>query len=138
LKSLNHPNVVRLIDVVSSDEGTARFNPLCAASFKPFHPSLCFVGKADGHVFMVFEFAEHDLTGLLESGTALAEAQVKFYMKGLLEGLAHIHAQKILHRDIKGANILISNEGGVKLGTNAAFVLSLTGADVCFWRHFGS
>jgi serine/threonine protein kinase len=92
LKSLHHPNVVRLLDVVASDEA-----------------------QREGDVFMVFEFCEHDLTGLLESGLPITDAQLKYYMKGLLEGLAYIHKHGVLHRDIKGANILISHRGGVKL-----------------------
>jgi cyclin-dependent kinase 12/13 len=36
-------------------------------------------------------------------------------MKQLLEGLAYCHAQKVLHRDIKGSNLLISHDGQLKL-----------------------
>ena len=36
-------------------------------------------------------------------------------MLSILEGLSHMHAKKIFHRDIKAANILISNDGGVKI-----------------------
>ena len=33
----------------------------------------------------------------------------------LLEGVAHLHENKIVHRDIKGANILLDSEGNIKL-----------------------
>ena len=41
--------------------------------------------------------------------------QIKCYMKQLLKGLAHCHRQGVLHRDLKAANLLINNEGDLKL-----------------------
>ena len=53
---------------------------------------------------MVFEYMNHDLTGLLDTqGVKLNPAQIKCYMKQLLEGVCYMHKNKILHRDIKGA-----------------------------------
>jgi serine/threonine protein kinase len=52
---------------------------------------------------MVFEYMDHDLTGLLDTpGVRLTDAHIKCYMKQLLEGVHHMHKNKILHRDIKG------------------------------------
>lgn len=41
--------------------------------------------------------------------------QVKCYMKQLLRGLDHCHSCGVLHRDIKGSNLLIDNNGILKI-----------------------
>ncbi|KAE8687416.1 putative serine/threonine-protein kinase [Hibiscus syriacus] len=48
-------------------------------------------------------------------GIKLTEAQIKCYMQQLLNGLDHCHSRGILHRDIKGANLLIDNNGNLKI-----------------------
>jgi serine/threonine protein kinase len=45
----------------------------------------------------------------------LNERQVAYIMCETLRGLAYLHARKILHLDIKGANILANEQGQVKL-----------------------
>lgn len=41
--------------------------------------------------------------------------QIKCYMQQLLRGLEHCHSHGILHRDIKGSNLLIDNYGNLKI-----------------------
>lgn len=66
--------------------------------------------------FMVFEYLSHDLTGLLHHPNfKLEDAQKKHLAKQLFEGLDYLHERGVLHRDIKAANILVSNEGILKL-----------------------
>jgi cyclin-dependent kinase 12/13 len=95
LKILNHKNVVRLKEIVTSKGSD--------------------YNQGKGSIYMVMEFLEHDLTGLTDAGQKFTVPQIKCYMKQLLEGLAYCHAQKVLHRDIKGSNLLNSNDGQLKL-----------------------
>ena len=44
------------------------------------------------------------------------EDKIWHIFRQLVEGLVSLHAQKIVHRDIKCANVFLSNNGGVKLG----------------------
>ncbi|KAF0925502.1 hypothetical protein E2562_016693 [Oryza meyeriana var. granulata] len=92
-----HPNIVRLDGLVTSRLATA--------------PSL----------YLVFDYMDHDLTGLAAAAAAVASGarfslpQVKCYMKQLLTGIEHCHNKGVLHRDIKSSNLLISNDGILKI-----------------------
>ncbi|CAN7074810.1 unnamed protein product [Brassica oleracea var. botrytis] len=83
LKRLNHPNVIKLQGLVTS--------------------------KLYCNIHLVFEYMEHDLTGLL-SDVTFTTPQNKCYMKQLLSGLDHCHARGVMHRDNKGSNLLVNNE----------------------------
>ena len=110
LKRVDHVNIVRLKDVVSSHTyisgGGGTGVGAGGAGSRQFK---------EGDVFMVFEFCDHDLTGLLESRVTLTLPQLTYYLYSILQGLYYLHRHKIIHRDIKGANILISNNGAVKI-----------------------
>jgi len=74
--------------------------------------------KGQQGIYMVFEYMDHDLTGLMLSEGRRwnpSQAQIKCYMKQLLEGLHYCHTNGVLHRDIKGSNLLMNNKGEVKL-----------------------
>lgn len=65
--------------------------------------------------FMVFEYLSHDLTGLINHPSfSLTLAHKKDLAKQMFEGLSYLHHRGVLHRDIKAANILISNTGQLK------------------------
>ncbi|KAL0384639.1 UNVERIFIED_CONTAM: putative serine/threonine-protein kinase [Sesamum radiatum] len=91
LRRLDHPNVMKLEGLVTS--------------------------RVSSSVYLVFEYMEHDLAGLTSSPLVkFTEPQIKCYMHQLLSGLEHCHARGVLHRDIKGSNILIDNNGNLKIG----------------------
>ncbi|MBA0655375.1 hypothetical protein Goklo_007867, partial [Gossypium klotzschianum] len=91
LRRLDHPNVMKLEGLISS--------------------------RVSGSLYLIFEYMEHDLAGLVATpGIKFTEAQIKCYMQQLLRGLDHCHSRGVLHRDIKGANLLIDYNGNLKIG----------------------
>ena len=55
------------------------------------------------------------LRSLLDRFGTLEEAVVRLYSRQILLGLEYLHANGIAHRDVKAANVLVSNDGSVKL-----------------------
>ncbi|KAM3141249.1 hypothetical protein pb186bvf_006634 [Paramecium bursaria] len=45
----------------------------------------------------------------------LEEQTIRIYTKQIMEGVQYLHENKVIHRDIKGANILIDTDGTIKL-----------------------
>ncbi|GJW93860.1 probable serine/threonine-protein kinase [Tanacetum coccineum] len=91
LRRLNHPNIMKLEGIITSQLSCS--------------------------IYLVFEYMEHDISGLLSCpDIKFTESQIKCYMKQLLSGLEHCHSRGVMHRDIKGANLLVNNEGVMKIG----------------------
>ncbi|KAJ4950501.1 hypothetical protein NE237_027333 [Protea cynaroides] len=91
LRKLDHPNVMKLEGLVTS--------------------------RMSCSLYLVFEYMEHDLAGLAATPSIkFTEPQIKCYMQQLLHGLEHCHNRGVLHRDIKGSNLLIDNNGNLKIG----------------------
>lgn len=65
---------------------------------------------------MVFEYMEADLSGLLGLPSfQFTLAHVKCLMHQLLSGLDILHDQGYMHRDCKASNLLLNNNGQLKL-----------------------
>lgn len=56
-----------------------------------------------------------NITNIITKYGALPEKTVKVYAKQILAGLIYLHENKVIHKDIKGANILVDGDGTVKL-----------------------
>lgn len=66
--------------------------------------------------WMVFEYLDHDLSGLLDNkDTYLKKSEIKYIFHEIAQGLKFCHNSGVMHRDVKGSNILINNSGEVKL-----------------------
>lgn len=55
------------------------------------------------------------MAALLNNYGAFEELLVRNFVRQILTGLNYLHDQEIIHRDIKGANILVDNKGGIKI-----------------------
>ena len=64
---------------------------------------------------VVAEFAEGDLFQILEDDYHLDVDEVRGVASQLVSALFYLHSHRILHRDMKPQNILISKDGTVKL-----------------------
>ena len=65
---------------------------------------------------MVFEYMDHDLTGVLRHHLIeFSPANLKSLMAQLLNGLSYIHKRGVLHRDLKGSNLLLNKAGELKI-----------------------
>ena len=52
---------------------------------------------------------------MLRQYNTFQEPLIRNFVRQILQGLAYLHSRDIIHRDIKGANILVDNKGGVKI-----------------------
>lgn len=67
-------------------------------------------------VAFVFEFVNGgELFGLLESMGSLPVPWARFYLAETLSALRYLHSRKVVFRDLKAENILLSHSGHVKL-----------------------
>ncbi|KAL6655647.1 hypothetical protein ACP70R_006473 [Stipagrostis hirtigluma subsp. patula] len=88
LKNLSHPNIVRYLGTVREED---TLNILL--EFVPGGSIQSLLGKLG----------------------SFPEPVIRKYTKQILHGLEYLHSNAIIHRDIKGANILVDNKGCIKL-----------------------
>ncbi|XP_004433258.1 PREDICTED: misshapen-like kinase 1 isoform X12 [Ceratotherium simum simum] len=72
----------------------------------------------DDQLWLVMEFCgAGSVTDLVKNtkGNALKEDCIAYICREILRGLAHLHAHKVIHRDIKGQNVLLTENAEVKL-----------------------
>lgn len=74
------------------------------------------VNKNEDHLDILLEFCiGGSLVKLLDTYKRFSESIIRKYTIQILEGLEYLHAHNIIHRDIKGANILVDRDGVCKL-----------------------
>ncbi|RFU35893.1 hypothetical protein B7463_g461, partial [Scytalidium lignicola] len=88
LRDLQHPNIVQYLGASSSGD----------------------------HLNIFLEYvAGGSVQTMLNSYGALREPLIRSFVRQIVTGLAYLHGRDIIHRDIKGANILVDNKGGIKI-----------------------
>ncbi len=109
-----------LRDEYSNDkEFLRRFEREARAAETMHHPNvvaLLDTGEEDGHRFIVMEYVDGPTVKdfLQENGRLNAEQTVAIAVQ-VCRALTHAHERNIVHRDIKPQNILIDNQGSVKV-----------------------
>lgn len=105
LHSLNHENVVHLREVMAyGGDETDNESQLLPHGF------------VVGDVFMSFEYVDYDLSVVLKAKYFdLSADLIKSFSHQLITGVEYLHSKGVLHRDIKGANLLITKGNVLKI-----------------------
>jgi len=75
--------------------------------------------RKDDQLWLVMEFCgEGSVNDLIKSvkGSSLREDWIAYICKEILNGLSHLHSHRVIHRDIKGQNVLLTDNAEIKLG----------------------
>nr|XP_058138148.1 inactive serine/threonine-protein kinase PLK5 isoform X2 [Dasypus novemcinctus] len=69
------------------------------------------------HVYLVLEYcSRQSLAHVLKARQRLTEPEVRYYLRGLVSGLRHLHQRRIVHRDLKPSNFFLNDSMEVKIG----------------------
>jgi serine/threonine protein kinase len=82
------------------------------------HPNICTIyqiGRVDDGFYLVMELVEGQPLSEMARTTKLTTEAVTRYGVQIADALAHAHDRQIVHRDLKGANVVITHDGRVKV-----------------------
>jgi serine/threonine-protein kinase CLA4 len=100
MKDSKHPNIVNFLD--------------------------SFLQEQNNELWVVMEFMEGGaLTDVIDNNPVITEDQISTICFETCKGLAHLHSQDIIHRDIKSDNVLLDRVGNVKISELLLFVVCL-------------
>ena len=119
---------------LARDEGfLERFRQEAVAAARLSHPRIVRVYDTgtDGDVcFIVMEFFEgRDLGSILAAGP-VEPSRAAWIVSCALEGLGHAHENGVIHRDVKPGNILVRDDGSVKVTDFGVAKAALAGNDL--------
>lgn len=96
MKESKHPNIVNFLD--------------------------SFLQEQNNELWVVMEFMEGGaLTDVIDNNPVITEDQISTICFETCKGLAHLHSQDIIHRDIKSDNVLLDRVGNVKISKSRSF-----------------
>jgi serine/threonine protein kinase/Tfp pilus assembly protein PilF len=111
------------INLIASQEEISRFEQEAEAISALNHPNvetIYDVDEVNGQKYIVLEYIpggtlKSKLKQLKSEDKSFSIGEVLDYDMQMAEGLAHAHRRKIIHRDVKTENIMLTEEGKVKL-----------------------
>ena len=106
-------------DLANDEKFIRRFQREAYAASTLSHPNIVEmydVGEDNGTYYIVMEYIEgRTLKQLLKKRGSLTAPEVVDIMLQLTDGIAHAHDMYIIHRDLKPQNIMISDDGKIKI-----------------------
>lgn len=106
-------------DLASDEKFVRRFQREALSASSLSHPNIVEmydVGEDNGNYFIVMEYIEgKTLKQLLKKRGCLTLSEAIDIMLQLTDGMSHAHDSYIIHRDLKPQNIMISDDGGIKI-----------------------
>ena len=106
-------------DLSSDEKFVRRFQREALSASSLAHPNIVEmydVGEDDGIYYIVMEYVEgKTLKQLLKKRGSLTLSEAIDIMLQLTDGMAHAHDSYIIHRDLKPQNIMIKDDGQIKI-----------------------